>query len=281
MKKDDRRTLIVVLVVCIICGGIIYFSSRKSNYERLLLVKDYTTFFSVTREVNNYINSISRSDKSDIINLLDSRYVDNNSIDILLDTVNYSPLTELSANNIKYVMFNKNYLYLVKGKIVENDFDYSKVIDENYIVIVLHDVMNNSYSIYPVDNDNYKKIVNSIKKINIDSNSSNKMIVSNSLSDVDVCKLYFSDYISKIFNNPEEAYKLLSSDTKKRFTSYAEFSNYIDNNIEKFTSISKLCRADKLDDNRIYRVIDENNNSYTFNETGVMNYQVNFTLNSD
>ena len=274
MKKDDRRTLIVVLVVCIICGGIIYFSSRKSNYERLLLVKDYTTFFSVTREVNNYINSISRSDKSDIINLLDSRYVDNNSIDILLDTVNYSPLTELSANNIKYVMFNKNYLYLVKGKIVENDFDYSKVIDEN-------DVMNNSYSIYPVDNDNYKKIVNSIKKINIDSNSSNKMIVSNSLSDVDVCKLYFSDYISKIFNNPEEAYKLLSSDTKKRFTSYDEFSNYIDNNIEKFTSISKLCRADKLDDNRIYRVIDENNNSYTFNETGVMNYQVNFTLNSD
>ena len=64
MKKDDKRTLIVVLVVCIICGIIIFITSRKSNVEKLSYLDDYSTYFSVTREVNNYINYLAMNDSN-------------------------------------------------------------------------------------------------------------------------------------------------------------------------------------------------------------------------
>lgn len=63
MKKDDKRTLFVVLIVCIICVIIILFVNRKSNYEKIYPINDYSTYFSVVREINNYIGFIAMNDK--------------------------------------------------------------------------------------------------------------------------------------------------------------------------------------------------------------------------
>ncbi len=277
MKKDDKKTLIVVLVVCIICGLIIFFTSRKSNTDKLVYVNDYSTFFSITREVNNYI-SYMVTNNDNVKSLLDDRYLDSNTI---IDSKNYSVLSEVSTNNIEYVKIGKNYLYLVNGKIIENDFDSTNIIDDNFKIVVLNDVSNNTYSLYPVNSDNYKKVINSIKKINIDSNPNNKMIESENITDVQICKLYFSDYVSKLFNNTKDAYEMLNDSMKKRFNTYEEFNKYVDDNISKITSSSKLCNMDEYKDNRVYTVIDNNDNSYSFSENGVMNYKVNFYFKSN
>lgn len=277
MKKDDKKTLIVVLIVCIICGLIIFFTSRKSNTDKLVYVNDYSTFFSITREVNNYI-SYMVTNNDNVKTLLDDRYLESNTI---IDSKNYSVLSELSTNDIEYVKIGNNYLYLVKGKIIENDFDSTNIIDDNYMILVLNDISNNTYSLYPVNNDNYKKVINSIKKINIDSNPNNKMIESENITDVQICKLYFSDYVSKLFNNTEDAYEMLNDSMKKRFDTYEEFNKYISDNVNKITSSSKLCNMDEYKDNRVYTVIDNNDNSYSFSENGVMNYKVNFYFKSN
>lgn len=277
MKKDDKKTLIVVLIVCIICGLIIFFTSRKSNTDKLVYVNDYSTFFSITREVNNYI-SYMVTNNDNVKTLLDDRYLESNTI---IDSKNYSVLSEVSTNNIEYVKIGKNYLYLVKGKIIENDLDSTNIIDDNYMILLLNDISNNTYSLYPVNEGNYKKVINSIKKINIDSNSNNKMIESENITDVQICKLYFSDYVSKLFNNTKDAYEMLNDSMKKRFNTYEEFNKYIDDNISKITSSSKLCNMDEYKDNRVYTVIDNNDNSYSFSENGVMNYKVNFYFKSN
>lgn len=273
MKKDDKRTLIVVLVVCIICGIIIFITSRKSNVEKLSYLDDYSTYFSVTREVNNYINYLAMNDSNKINSLLDSNFNNNN-----LESGLYSSLTGLSSSGIEYINIGDNYLYLVKGKIIENGFDYIKVIDDNFNILVLHDLSSNSYSVYPVNSDNYKKVINGIRKINIDNNNYNSIISTEELTDVLICKLYFSDYYDKIFNDRNEAYNLLSDDMKKKFSDYDEFNTYIKDNVSKISPSSKLCKMDEYKDSRVYSVIDSNDNSYTFTEKGVMNYKVYFNL---
>lgn len=271
MKRDDMRTLFVVLVVCIICGIIIFFVSRKSNVEKLSYLDDYSTFFSVTSEVNRYIGYIAMNDSNKISSLLDNKY--NNSY---IDSNSYSLFTSLNSSGIEYVNIGKNYLYLVKGKIIENGFDNVDIIDNNYMILVLHDVSSNCFSIYPVNSDNYKRVVNGIRKISINNNEYNSIISTEEFDDVQVCKLYFSDYYDKLFNDRNEAYNLLSDDMKKKFSDYDEFNTYIKDNVSKISSSSKLCKMTEFKDGRSYSVIDSNDNNYVFTENGVMNYKVDF-----
>ena len=279
MKKDDKKTLIVILVVCVICGAIIFLASRKNNFEKLAIVNDYSTFFSVTQEVNNYINYIAMGNMTTINDLLDSKFIKNNTDNLILYD-NYSPLTSLKVNRIDYVKIGKNYLYFVVGVIVDNGFESVKIIDDNFKVLVLHDLLSNSYSIYPVNNDNYKNTINSIKNINVVNNNENEIITIKSVKDIDICKLYFSNFVSKLLNNTEDAYNLLGDTSKKKYPTYEDFKKYINDNVEKITPSSKLCKKDEYKDSRVYSVIDSNDNSYTFTENGVMNYRVNFYFNN-
>ena len=265
MKKDDKKTLIVILVVCVICGAIIFLASRKNNFEKLAIVNDYSTFFSVTQEVNNYINYIAMGNMTTINDLLNSKFIKNNTDNLILYD-NYSPLTSLKVNRIDYVKIGKNYLYFVVGVIVDNGFESVKIIDDNFKVLVLHDLLSNSYSIYPVNNDNYKNTINSIKNINVVNNNENEIITIKSVKDIDICKLYFSNFVSKLLNNTEDAYNLLGDTSKKKYPTYEYFKKYINDNEYK--------------DSRVYSVIDSNDNSYTFTENGVMNYRVNFYFNN-
>ncbi len=275
MKKDDKKTLIVILIICIICCFIVFILTRKSNTDKLSFVDDYSTFFSVTGEVDNYINYIAKNDKNNIIKLLDKEYINSNNIEEL-EFDNYTSFTSFEPKKIDYVKIGKNYLYLVNGIIIDIDYYTTTIIDDNFMVLVLNDVLNNSYSVYPVDSKNYEETIDSIKKINIDNNDVNVMIKSKQLSDTEVCKLYFSDYVSKLLNNTRAAYDILDGEMKKKFASYDDFDKQIKDNLDKFTSLSKLCKKDEYKNGRIYSVIDNNENSYFFTENGVMNYTVSF-----
>ena len=283
MKKDDKRTIIVVSIVCVICVTIIFFFSRKSNVERLAAVDDYATYFSVTDIVDEYIDYLSSEDEDNLLNILYSEYIVNNNINdsnVLDYLSDYPETASFSSNNIYSVNIGKNYLYYVTGKIIEIGYNVTNIIDDNFKIVILNDVSNNSYSIYPVDGSNYENVINSIKRIKISNNSSNKMIVNSNPSDVQICKIYFSNFTSKLLYDINDAYGMLSDDMKKEFTSAKELEKFINDNISTFSYSSKLCNKKEYDDSRVYTVIDENDNVYYFNETGVMNYTVRFYLKS-
>ena len=264
MKKDDIRTFVVIIIICTLITGLVLFLNRKSNSDKLEVVDEYNNFFTITNYVNNYLEYSSTYNASKLYDVLYSDYIDSKGI-----------TTSVEVNKIEYVSVKNNYIYYIQGKLNEMTFDTTNVIDNDFRIIVIVDFDNSTYAVYPLsDKDDYKKIIDSIKKINIDSNSNNRTIKSDLITKEKICILYLSDYVNKLNYYIEEAYKLLDDTTKKNY-SLEKFKSYINNNFDKITTDADKCLFETVGDKRIYTVIDKNGNRYVFRENGIMNYKVN------
>ena len=135
-----------------------------------------------------------------------------------------------------------------------------------------------SYAIYPIEDDNYKEVIDKIKKIEIENNKYNSIKKSELITKEQICVIYLSDYIDKIYNDIDLSYKILSKSMKEKYTTLEEYKNYINNNIDKITTEADKCSLEKINNNRLYTVIDKNKNKYIFNEESIMNYEVDFYL---
>ena len=282
MKKDDIKTLIVVIIVCAICLALVFILSRKKNTDTLKPVEEYNTYFSVTNYMNSYISYLSNNDSEAIYSMLSSEYIyknninQNNVLDIV-KTYNQDAIISLKITSIDEIEIKNNkYIYYIKGKILKSTFTKEEVIDDNYNVLLFADYSNLTETVYPLDNDNYEKIINNTKDINISKNEYNKIKSSSLINTETICVLYLSDYIYKLGNDIEEAYKILDNEMKNKYQSINEFKTYIETNKNKITT-----KADNFTKNgKDYIVIDNNNNTYTFTEQSVMNYKVNIKFNS-
>ena len=89
-----------------------------------------------------------------------------------------------------------------------------------------------------------------------------------------------SDYLNRIRNNIDSSYSLLSDNMKKQndFNSLETYRNYINSNINKMSTSADKCFMEKIKDNRVYSVIDKNENKFVFNEESIMNYKVDIYL---
>ncbi len=278
MKKDDIRTFITIAIICAIIVGIVLIINRKSNSEKLEEVNEYNTFFTITNYINTYISSSSNTSK-----LYDLTYIDyinrnnitENTINKFLE--NYTINSSIKVTDMKYVKIKNNYVYYVKGKIYQNTYDGSEVINNNYQTLVLVDFDTLSYAIYPIDTD-YKKVLDKIKKISIENNRNNNVKKSDLITKEQICVIYLSDYISKIDEEIELSYNVLSEKMKEQYPMFKEYVNYINDNRDKITTEADKCLLEKIGNNRVYTVIDKNENKYIFTEKSVMNYEVSFYL---
>lgn len=278
MKKDDIKTFITIAIICAIIVGIVLIINRKSNSEKLEEVNEYNTFFTITNYINTYISSSSNTSK-----LYDLTYIDyinrnnitENTINKFLE--NYTINSSIKVTDMKYVKIKNNYVYYVKGKIYQNTYDGSEVINNNYETLVLVDFDTLSYAIYPIDTD-YKKVLDKIKKISIENNRNNNVKKSDLITKEQICVIYLSDYISKIDEEIELSYNVLSEKMKEQYPMFKEYVNYINDNRDKITTEADKCLLEKIGNNRVYTVIDKNENKYIFTEKSVMNYEVSFYL---
>lgn len=278
MKKDDIRTFVTIAVICTLIVGIVLIVNRKSNSEKLEEVNEYNTFFTITSYINNYISSSSNASK--LYDLTYTDYINKNNI--TENTINeflenYTINSSVNVTEMKYVKIKNNYVYYVKGKIYQNIYDGSEVINNNYQTLVLVDFDTLSYAIYPIDTD-YKKVLDKIKKVNIENNKNNDIKKSELITKEQICVIYLSDFVSNINENIGLSYNNLSKIMKERFPIFKDYEDYINNNIEKITSEADKCLLENVGKNRVYTVIDKNGNKYTFTEKNIMNYEVNFYL---
>ena len=278
MKKDDIRTFITIAIICAIIVGIVLIVNRKSNSEKLEEVNEYNTFFTITSYINNYISSSSNASK--LYDLTYTDYINKNNI--TENTINeflenYTINSSVNVTDMKYVKIKNNYVYYVKGKIYKNIYNGSEVINNNYQTLVLVDFDTLSYAIYPIDTD-YKKVLDKIKKISIENNRNNNVKKSDLITKEQICVIYLSDYISKIDEEIELSYNVLSEKMKEQYPMFKEYVNYINDNRDKITTEADKCLLEKIGNNRVYTVIDKNENKYIFTEKSVMNYEVSFYL---
>lgn len=279
MKKDDIRTFITIIIICTLIVGIVLILNRKSNSEKLEVVNEYNTFFTTSGYVNNYLNY--SSDSSKLYDLLYSDYIDKNNItvdNILTNIKSYPKNSTIKVTEMKYVKVKNDYIYYIKGKIYQNTFDGKELIDDNFDVLAVLDFDTLSYAIYPIEDDNYKEVIDKIKKIEIENNKYNSIKKSELITKEQICVIYLSDYIDKIYNDIDLSYKILSKSMKEKYTTLEEYKNYINNNIDKITTEADKCSLEKIGNNRLYTVIDKNKNKYIFNEESIMNYEVDFYL---
>ena len=281
IKKDDLKTLIVIISVCVICVVIALILSAKSNFELLEPVDEYNVFFSNTNYVNKYINYISDGDNVAVYNLLDKKYIENNNItlDNVFDIVDvFNDNSSVKVLEMSYIQIGNNSVYNIVGTVYENGYDTVKKVSDNFSIILISDFDNLTYSLYPTNKSDNEKIINSIKNINNLSNSSNAMVNSALIGKEQVCAFYLTDFYDMVVNDIDVSYQYLSDDMKDKFTSIDNYKKYIYDNIYVFSGSADKCKVESYEDDRLYTIIDNNGNTFIFNEKNIMNYKVDFYL---
>lgn len=93
-----------------------------------------------------------------------------------------------------------------------------------------------------------------------------------------MARIYFNDYINKMLYNKSEAYELLADDVKRN--TYPTLQDYTEavRSLEERASgfVFANYSVETKDTNKIYYIQDNNNNSYVFDVTAVMVYSVRF-----
>ncbi len=285
ISKSEIKTLIIILLICAICTILVFFLSIKSNSDRLAAVTEYNTFFSANKYANNYLNYLSNRNNASIYNLIYKDYIEKNNVteDNILNTVDiYTDSLSLKIKSMDYVEIKDNYAYYIQGSLIQNNYDSKETIKDNFQIFVLTDFNNLTFAVYPLkNNDNYKKIIDNIKEINIPKNSTNAMTKTASITKDEVCILYLSDFVDKLFNDLNSSYTMLNDNMKKLYPNINSYQSYIESKINKITTGIDSCKVESGSDGRTYSVIDKNKNRYIFNESSILNYKAEIYLYED
>lgn len=156
MDKINKKMLILFGVLILIIGFILHFSNRKSK-EKIQIVNDNSTFYTVASCASKYISYLSANDTDNLLILLDNKYKKNNSIDAG-SIYNYVGI--LSGNYMfkaKKMYFEKvgkaRYKYYVYGVVIENTMDVFDTNEKEYYLIVYLNEKDMTFSIEPYDGE--------------------------------------------------------------------------------------------------------------------------------
>lgn len=95
------------------------------------------------------------------------------------------------------------------------------------------------------------------------------------ISDEKMAQLYLNDYVSLLYGDIEEAYKLLDSEYKTtKFNSYSSFKSYI--SASNYVPSAKDYSKSSSDGYLLFKIHDTNDNLIIFKTKGVMQYSVYF-----
>lgn len=146
-------------------------------------------------------------------------------------------------------------------------------------MLMLIDIDNLTFSLYPTTEEEYKQILSTIPSINITKNNYNEYQGVSEMSNQSVCVIYLTDFLSKLENNIDSTYELISKNTLTKLSTIDKYRDYINQNIGNYTT--KVDRCAVTGDSivgKTFRVYDANNNYFEFIENGIMKYHVNLEI---
>lgn len=209
---------------------------KNDNFE---IVSDYIIFFTVEKNVNNYVANINEN------------YI-------------------FEASKILKWHFNDNInAYYVKGNILEVLFEEYKLINEDKEYLVLIDSINSSVEISECDNYNMAldKMNNMDKKYYILQTTNNKFIGGSVINSNDICLIYLNDFIKKIYLYPQKNYSIINNiNSKEELMDLLEKKN--------FSTVLQSCELAKNNNKKNYIISDINGNVLKFDEISIKNYSV-------
>lgn len=282
-KKIKITILIIFLIILIIM--IFVIKDKKNNQQKEItnnnlfnVVNDYQLFFFASDNVNIFINKLAVGTNIEKYNLLYEGFISDNNI--TLENV-HNKFNKYRENDIfkpkiikSYNLNNSIVIYMLSGKIVREEYETEKIINDNVKYMLFIDYDNQSMAIYPLsknfDEEYFVKKID--KNLSIENKANNSYQGGNLIDKDTICLMYLSSYLSMINSDIDDAYKIT-----KGFTSKKEFENYIKN--KTLSTIIYSCSLYQKEDgtNRRYTIYDSNDNKYVFYEDSIMNYTVSIT----
>lgn len=286
--------ILVSIVLLFLIFGVVYFTiifnenNKKENdiidmNKNMEIVSDYNSFFFVTKNIDNYLSNIISSNEKALYDLLDTKYIYENNIDldnVLSHFSSYDNNASFSPKKIYYKNIDNNYVYYAIGDIIINDFTFDKIVSESFEIYLLVDYNNYTTAFYPIDTIDKRTYINDIKKIQIPVNENNKMLTVGNIDDNIMCSLYLSNFIQKLNYNIDSTYDMLDKTLKSKFDNVSDYKNYVYSNIDSLVSNVNKCAIDNSTKKKKIYVYDENNNYYIFTEESILNYNVYFEFNT-
>lgn len=270
MKKRDIITIIILLVIFAFIFVIALVNkdnskndNEDSEFSKLTILKDENLFISIEKNINKIFEYATNKPQA-------LTYIIKNNID---DNEYQGKTFKLIETYV--ISHDGSYKFFIKGNISQEIVNEKpKFIKEEYLILN-YDINKSTYNIEIIDEQEYNnasKEEHIFENINI--NEYNRFEYS-SLSPKTRAIMYFNDFVNKMYSLPEEAYNLLSSETKNNnFNTYKEYKEFIkkQNNI--------LMSEYSVNKNEI-GIKDKNGNEYIFEIHGILKYEVTINLTGE
>ena len=286
MKLTKYDIGIVVILIAIVVGIVaisIYTITHRTRDVEVDEVKDYSLYFMVVNNINTFYEYVSNNDNDAVISLLDNKYIEKENItrnNLNTHILNYGIDIGVIPDYITTFKIDNNIAYFVHGKLEQTIYlEPSKIVNNNFNMLMLIDIDNLTFSLYPTTEEEYKQILSTIPSINITKNNYNEYQGVSEMSNQSVCVIYLTDFLSKLENNIDSTYELISKNTLAKLSTIDKYRDYINQNIGNYTT--KVDRCAVTGDSivgKTFRVYDANNNYFEFIENGIMKYHVNLEI---
>lgn len=270
-------------------------------------VSDYNTYYKIKGIMDQYIMYIKQLNGDEYVdatkagltasevneqllqegqlsmtNVIDSQYLTDIGTDInhAIEMVNQYQVNGNYQESVDYDLSINNLATSSSDNNITLALLTSTLNNKEFNLLIKMDLTNNTYSIFLSDyleqfgyNENTTKDNININTNSIEQNDYN-LINDVTVDDEYIVKQYFSDYRSKMLNNPEVAYNLLNEEYRNnKFGSYENFVTYIENNrLDIELAGIEGYQVNENNGEREYICIDQNNKYYIFTEESVYNY---------
>lgn len=213
--------------------------SPEDLIEEIGVVDGYSTFFSVEKMLNKYIEAIQNKENKTVYNLtdetilLENEIVQDNVLEYVSDIIQYN--TKYRIMEMYQQRNSEKAIYYI-DVILKNDNSQRK---EVYFVLYT-DGQNLTYSVKKINQEIYEKQKNKwnqeIETKKIERNDDNKYIFIEPTEKERFYK-YFEDFLENMLYDPEYAYELLDVNYREIcFPTLKDFQDYIEENREVFLS---------------------------------------------
>ena len=257
------------------------------EYYKYLNIDDYTQEeyipgteqpFAQQKGINN-----EEDKNSAILNLLDTKFIQENSIDVnnVTDFIVPIDLDEqfYRATNQQIATGAETSTIYVEGEIINRN-TYEIISQVYYIVYV--DYATSAFSIYPLerDTDDLNQYIDDVK---IERNDNN-YVGTVKLTDEDMAFKYFSDFKNSAMKKTDYAFSKLEEQYRQnRFSNdKSQFDSYIDKNADELRGLTiNKYSINTYDDYTEYVCMDKYENYYIFRVTDFTEYTVildNYTI---
>lgn len=267
---------IIMLLLVFFIGIVSIFHKDSSDDKKTKdsnIVSDYNIYFAIQNNINKYIRFTYENSEEEIYAILNKRFTENNNI----NTSNVKSKIDIYAMDSVY---EQKYLESVevtdlynvfysRGNLIDKSGEEEKILIKNIEFIIAVDYNTMAINLYPIQSNNHEEIINDLKdnSTGVKLNNYNKFEGINPINKNSVCVMYLSDYYFKMFNSPDEALKYT-----KNYDNIDEFIELIDR--KNFDASVLSCELTEEKGIRKYFIKDMNENSYTFIEKSIMNYEV-------